>query len=266
MRLLHTTNLILMSLFILSSCAYKQNQILFEKKRSSVTDSVIAKRNLANLVQYRIQPQDILQIRNLYNSKALVDMEPAGLSPANSSSGSGASQGETFQVETDGTIPLTGLGRVQIAGLTRIEAAKKIEALYKDTILKQPLIEVKITNLKVTVMGEVKAPGNYPLTKDATTLIDILGAAGGLTEKANEKDVEIIRGKNGPTPTSFHLDLSNARIVTDTRAILQNDDVIYVKQNDRAVRTDALQSFTSIIQPVLIVVSAMILVLSIAKK
>ena len=81
MRLLHTTYLILMSLLILSSCAYKQTQILFEKKRSSLADSVIAKRNLANLAEYRIQPQDILQIRNLRNRKALVELGPAGLSP-----------------------------------------------------------------------------------------------------------------------------------------------------------------------------------------
>ncbi len=250
---------------MLSSCAYKQNQILFEKKRSSIPDSVLAKKNLANISDYRIQPQDILQIRNLRNSKALVDLDPPGLSTT-STTGVMVSQIETFQVETDGTIPLTGLGRIHVAGLTRMEATNKIEQLYKDSVVKQPLIEVKIINLKVTVLGEVKTPGNYPLTKDQTTLIDILGAAGGITEKANEKNVEIIRGKNGPNPVTFRIDLSNIKSYSDPRAILQNDDVIYIAQNDRAVRSDALQNFTTIIQPVLIVISALILVLSIAKK
>ncbi|MEO8884784.1 MAG: SLBB domain-containing protein [Mucilaginibacter sp.] len=262
MRFLHITYLILVSLLILSSCAYKQNQILFEK-RGSIPDSILAKRNLTNIINYRIQPQDILQIRNLQNSKAIVDLTAANANQSNS--GAVATPQETFEVEEDGTVALTGLGRVKVEGLTRIEALNKVQQLYKDTFLVAPLIELKIINLKVNVFGEVKTPGAFPLTKDRTTLVDILGAAGGLTEKADERHIQIIRG-TGPNPTRINIDWGDIKSITDPRAILQNGDVVYVMQNDRTVRTDALQNFTSIIQPVLIVISAVLLILTITKK
>jgi len=263
MRFLYTTYLILGLFFILSSCSYKQNQILFEQK-GSIPDSVLAKVNSTNISNYRIQPQDILQIRNLQNSKTIIDLTP-NTSAAATAVSAANNLPETFQVEDDGTVALTGLGRVQVAGLTRLEAMKHIEDLYKESFLKAPIIELKITNLKVTVLGELKVPGNYPLTKDRTSLVEMIGAAGGLTDKANESDVKIIRGSQ-QNPTVIQIDLRNLTAITDPRTMLQNDDVIYVAQNKRAVRSDQLQNFSTSIQPVLVILSAALIILSITRK
>jgi polysaccharide export outer membrane protein len=145
-----------------SSCSYKQNQILFEK-RASVVDTVLQK---TAIVSYRIQPQDILQVRNLQNLKYIVDEVPSATGIAN---GLTAAQGQTFQVEEDGTVALPAIGHVQVAGLTRTQATKLIEDLYRKNLLKDPIIELKVVNLKVTLLGEVKSPGNFPIVKDNTT-------------------------------------------------------------------------------------------------
>ena len=263
MRFLYTTYLILGLFFLLSSCSYKQNQILFEQK-GSIPDSVLAKVNMANISNYHIQPQDILQIRNLQNSKTIIDLTPntaatATVVPAASN------LPETFQVEQDGTVALTGLGHVKVEGLTRLEAMKHIEDLYKETFLKAPIIEVKIINLKVTVLGELKSPGNYPLTRDRTSLVEMIGAAGGLTDKANESDVKIYRG-NKDNPTVIQIDLRNLTAINDPRTMLQNDDVIYVAQNKRAVRNDQFQNFATTIQPALVLLSAIAIILSITRR
>ena len=76
-----------------SSCSYKQNQILFEKK-APIADTLS---QTTATVSYHIQPQDILQIRNLQNLKYIVDEAPTSNSSV-SNGGSASGQGQTFQV------------------------------------------------------------------------------------------------------------------------------------------------------------------------
>jgi polysaccharide export outer membrane protein len=249
------------SLLVFSSCSYKQNQVLFEQKSLAV-DTTFSKNN-TNISNYRIKPQDVLQLTNMQNSKYIVDIA-AGTS-ANTSSASAAQQNETYQVDDDGTIPLTGIGRVKVAGLTRVEARKYIEELYGKDFLKSPLFDLKIINLKVSVFGEVKAPGNFSLTKDKTTLIEVIGEAGGLTDKADEKTVKIIHSGR-QNPTTEIVDLSNIKSLTDPRIVLQNNDVIYISQNRKAIRSDNIQNFSTIIQPVLIVLSTALLIITLARR
>lgn len=182
MRILIFAFLTFSLLSALTSCSYKQDQVLFEQKMN--LDST-AQKNIAAITNYTIKPQDILQIRNLQNMSYIVDSPPES---GAASGGSGtSSQGQTYQVEEDGSIALPVIGHVQVVGLTRLEATKKIEDLYRKTLLKDPIIELKIVNLKITLLGEIHAQGNYPLVKDKTTLIEIIGEAGGLTDKADPK-------------------------------------------------------------------------------
>ncbi|PAW93486.1 hypothetical protein CKK33_08280 [Mucilaginibacter sp. MD40] len=259
MRLLYLTYLIALVLTV-SSCSYKQNQLLFHNPATSV-DSL---QQATVITPYRIQPQDILQVRNLQSLKYIVDDVPPSISTGSSSSNTIASQGQTYQVEEDGTVTLPALGHIQVAGLTRPQATKLIEDLYHKILLKDPIIELKVVNLKVTLLGEVKAPGNFPLTKDNTTLVEIIGQAGGLTPQANEKNVKIIRGKNKSQVTMINLgDLS---AVTDPRTILQNGDVIYVAQNKRAIRNDNLQSFNTWVQPALLLLNTALIIFTLSRQ
>ena len=245
-----------------TSCSYKQNQILFEKN-TPVTDTS-SQRSAVGLSSYRIQPQDVLQIRNLQNIKYIVDEVPVSVLGSGGGQVS-SSQGQTFQVEEDGSVALPVIGHVQVGGLTRIQATKLIEDLYRKNLLKDPIIELKVVNLKVTLLGEVKSPGNFPLVKDRTTLVELLGQAGGLTAAANEKHVKIIRGgKTGQKVTE--IDLNNLSSISDPNAILQNGDVIYVAQNKRAIRSDNLQGFTTIMQPALLLLNTALIIFTLSRR
>ncbi|WP_419701105.1 polysaccharide biosynthesis/export family protein [Mucilaginibacter sp. NFX135] len=215
------------------------------------------------MAAYRIQPQDILQIRNLQNVKYIVDEAP--VSTTTSSTGTGTSTGQTFQVDDDGTVALPVIGHVAVGGLTRPEAAKLIEGLYRKSLLKDPIIELKIVNLKVTLLGEIKGQGNYPLTKDRTTLVEMIGAAGGLTEKANETNIQIIRGDQA-NPQVTTINLRNIQAINDPRAILQNGDIIYIAQNKRAVRNENLQNVSVISQPVLLLLNTALIIFTLAHR
>jgi len=249
-------------LAVLSSCSYKQDQLLFQQKQG--LDSVSAQK-APTLVRYRIQPQDILQIRNLQNISYIIGDAPSATTAAPGGSGGSSPQGQNFQVEEDGNVALPVIGRVQVEGLTRQEASDKIEELYKKSLLKDPIIELKIVNLKITILGEVKTPGNYPLIKDKTTLIELIGEAGGLTDKANEANVEIIRG-DPAHPSVSRIDLSNIRSLSNPDGILQNGDIIYIAKNNRAIQTDKITTFSTIIQPALIVLNTVLIIFTLARR
>lgn len=241
------------------SCSFKQQQLLF-KERGSNPDSLSAvlKNSGNGTSDYHIQSQDILQIRNLQNIKYIVE----ATSPVESSGSSGnqiTSQGQTYQVEDDGTVALPVIGRIHVGGLTRAEAMKLIEDEYRKNVLKDPIIDLKIINLKVTLLGEVKAQGNYPLVKDKTNLVEVIGEAGGLTEKANEKNIKIIRG-DPKNPQITVVDLSKTSTLADPRLILQNNDVIYIAESGRAVKNDQLQNFNSTVQPVLLILNTALII------
>lgn len=250
--------ILLVSLMLLSSCSIKQHQLLFENKHAQ-SDSTKAAIPVAT--SYHIMPQDILQIRNLQNMSYITGGETGSTTGGGSSTGS---QGQTYQVEDDGTVALPVIGHIKVAGLTRYEAEKQIETLYRKTLLKDPIIDLKITNLKVTLLGEVKGQGNYPLVKEQTNLIDLIGEAGGLTDRANEKAVKIIRGeRSNPQVTQF--DLSDIKTLSDPRLTLQNNDIIYVEQSKRAIRTDNLQYISTLVQPALLLLNTALIIISFSR-
>ena len=258
MHVFKTLIAVCISLIILglTSCSTTQQQLLFKDSQAN-NDAVKSNQNNDGngTSDYKIKSQDILQIRNLQNIKYIVDETPTTTIAATG----GTVQGQTYQVEDDGSVALPVLGHVQVAGLTRAEAAKQIEDLYRKNLLKDPIIELKILNLKVTMLGELKAQGNFPLVKDKTNLIEMIGQAGGLTDRANEKNIKIIRG-DPKNPTITEVDLSKIKTLADPRIILQDNDIVYVAQNKRAVKNDQLQNFSTTISPILIVLNTALVI------
>ncbi|PAW92349.1 hypothetical protein CKK33_02110 [Mucilaginibacter sp. MD40] len=258
-RLLCYTLTALAYLLVGISCSYKQNQLLFETHVASTNSPSIAG---AAPYEYKIQTQDILQMRNLQDINYVVTV-PGGGSTSNASSN--APQPQTYQVENDSTVALPVLGKVKVAGLTKLEAAKKIQGLYARTVLKNPIIDLRIMNLKVSVFGEVRSPGSYMLTSDKTNLIDVLAQAGGLTEKGDEKKIKIVRG--GMTdPQVLFFDLNDFRTVSNPAIIMQSQDIIYVAQNRRAIKNEKMQDFSTIVQPGLLFLNTALLIFTIARK
>lgn len=242
-----------------SSCSYKQNQAFLEKKDAT---SPIAGFT-GNAEVYKIRPQDVLQVRNLQNIKYIVDDIPTGAGAAPSSSGGGAAAvGQSYEVAEDGTVALPVIGRVKVDGLSRLEAANKIQDLYGKNLIKNPIIDVKIINLKVTVLGEVRRPGNYQLIKDNASLIDMLGEAGGITDKGNEKRVKIVRG-GIVNPQIMEVDLSDVASLSSPAMMMQNNDVIYIEQNRKSLRNEKLQNFSTLIQPILLLLNSALIITTI---
>jgi len=259
MRILTNIFLPVLLLFSLASCSNRPYQVLFTQKGMN-SDTISAKTN-PNLGGYRIKPQDMLQIRNLQNMSYIVD---APTTSGSSVSGGGGT-GQTYQVDDDGTVALPVIGHIAVAGLTRAQAAKLVENLYRKSLLKDPIIELKIANQKVTLLGEFTAQGNFPLVKDRTTLVEMIGQAGGLSKNANETNIKIIRGDQKNPDITF-VNLRDIESINDPKAILLNGDIVYVSPNKRAIRNENLQNVSSLVQPVLLLINTALLIISFSHR
>ena len=205
-----------------------------------------------------LNPQDILEIKNLQDLRFLAN-------DVSQATGSSTAQGQTFEVKNDGTVNLPSLGKVLVAGLTRVEANDLIQSMYHKVLLKDPIIEVRIVNLKVTLFGEIKTQGAIPLVKDRTTLVEMIGIAGGLTDRANETNVKIIRGTE-KNPKVTEIDLSNIQSINDPRAVLQSGDIVYVSENRRAIRIDKLSNFSTLYQPAILLFNTALIIISLIRR
>lgn len=252
-------------IFLLSSCSIRKERSLFNAPTDIITDTlkqvyVVNDRGLSD-GYYKIKANDFIAVQNLQNfefgaSEAASVNAPIATTANTSTAG--------YQVDIDGRVDLPAIGKVEIAGLTRREAAIKLQNLYKEKLLKDPIIQVNIVNLKVTLLGEFAKQGNFLLEKDNTTLIDILGEAGGITKIADPKTVKIIRGDRS-NPEIIYVNLNDINSLASKKLVLQNNDIIYIQTTKSAASAEKLQSISNFVQPVLVIINVALLILTITK-
>jgi polysaccharide export outer membrane protein len=95
--------------------------------------------------------------------------------------------GTTTYIAEDGSITVPLAGTIPVKGLSPTTAATKIAAAYKaGQILKNPQVSVMVTQSRsqlVSVLGEVRTPGRFPVDA-GTNVLDLLAQAGGTTERS----------------------------------------------------------------------------------
>ena len=124
-------------------------------------------------------------------------------------------------VATDGTIDFPVLGKIKVEGLSRTELAAKLKEELSG-YLKNPIVTIQYLNFKVTVLGEVKAPGSYKVNSERVSIFDALGMAGDLQINGKRKNVLVMR-EEGDEKVFAQLDLPFF--------YLQQNDVVYVEPN-----------------------------------
>lgn len=136
-----------------------------------------------------------------------------------------------YLVDTNGDIDFPILGKIHVAGLSRLELRDLIkEKLISGDYIKDPVVTVQFLNYKVSVMGEVARPGSFTITGDRITLLEALSMAGDLTIYGRRDRVAVIREKNGQRTILFH-DLRSSDIFTSPCYYLQQNDIVYVEPN-----------------------------------
>ena len=180
-----------------------------------------------------IQPQDQLSI--IVTSRDPKMAVPFNLSVSTFYTGSelsssgGASQRITgYIVDNSGDINFPSLGKLHVAGLNRWELQELIRTNLSDSgLLKDAVVTVEFLNFKISVLGEVAAPGSYTVTGDKITILQALALARDLTIYGQRENVQVIREQNGRRQI-FTLNLTDSGIFSSPAYYLQQNDVVYV--------------------------------------
>lgn len=136
-----------------------------------------------------------------------------------------------YLVDTNGDIDFPILGKLHVAGLTRLQLTDMIkQRLIDEVLIKDPIVTVQFLNYKVSVMGEVNRPGSFNISGDRITLLEALSMAGDLTIYGRRDRVAVIREKDGKRTILMH-DLRSSDIFNSPCYYLQQNDIVYVEPN-----------------------------------
>ncbi len=230
-------------LIILSSCGSYKN-IPYFQDLNHTTPSLEQVKNFSPLT---IQPADILGInvasRNPESSAIFnynlnrVNGNIYDTSPDNPITG--------YLVDQKGDIHLPLIGNLKAAGLTTSELRENLNQLLL-TYYKDPVVNIRILNFKISIFGDVQRPNIYILQNERTTITQALSLAGDLNITAMRKNIILIREQNGKR-NYIPIDLTSKKVFDSPYFYLKNNDEIYVQPDrtkyatvDRGYRTATL--------------------------
>jgi polysaccharide biosynthesis/export protein len=133
---------------------------------------------------------------------------------------------KTVQVAANGDIDLPLIGQTQAAGKTPMALQQELQAQLGAKYLQNPQVLVSVkesTANQVTISGEIKAPGIYPVTPE-TTLLQVVSKAGGFAENADSTVLVIRQAGGRRSAARFDVDAIQTGNARDPR--LQPGDIL----------------------------------------
>ena len=255
MRRLKFTLFALVSLLLCSCSAYKKVPYLQGSEYL----------NMANvqtpLYDAHIMPKDLLTITvNTSDPDAAI---PFNLTVATLTSQPALQQ---YLVDNNGNIDFPVLGTLHIGGLTKSQAENMIKEKLKTYIKENPIVNVRMTNYKISVMGEVARPGTFTITNEKVNIMEALAMAGDMTVYGQRDKVKLIREDAQGNRQVIPLNLNDADIIVSPYYYLQQNDVVYVTPNKTKAKNAGISNSTTIWFSVVgTLVSLVSLIVTIAK-
>jgi polysaccharide export outer membrane protein len=233
-------------LLVLSSCDMSKRITYFQDIQEQQTTYI----NEQPTPEIRLRPEDKISI--IVNTKvpeltALFNLPYTARVLGSQTEQFSSSQGTSgYIIKADGTIDFPVLGAVQAAGKTRDELSGYIKSeLIDRNLVNDPVVTVEFVNLKFSVMGEVRSPGSYPITRDHITLLDALSMAGDLTIDGKRDNVLVLRPNASGKLTAYTVDMLSFNDVQHSPAYyIHQNDYIYVEPNKKRANQSTVNANT----------------------
>lgn len=231
----------LLGIVICCSCASKKEFVYFQgiQEQAEAINKINEQKPLV------IQHDDILAIlvtsvnsdaSNPYN---IVRPDvPSGVSPVSD-----------FLVDAEGNIEYPGLGEISVKGLTIVEVKEKIRSQL-NPFLKDAVINVRIQNFRVNVLGEVRRPSSYIVREEKMTIIEALAQAGDITGFGDRKRVLVIREEKGERKVE-EINLLDVSVFQSEYFYLRQNDTVYVPPTDGKAISARSAPLSQVVLPVL---------------
>ena len=243
--------LLLMPMLILLSCATKKQVLYFQDI------DTLDKTQINTRFNPIIEANDILHITvSSFNEEVVRPFRRNTGLQNNIGNNNLGLQG--YLVNSEGKIPFPVLGDITVAGKTRTE----VEQILKQKLavyITDAVVDVRIINYSITVLGEVTNPGVFTIRNERVTLPEAIGMAGDFTEEGNRKNITVIREENGKRIVS-RIDFTKADFFTSDFYYLKQNDVIYVAPTNKGVKkTGFIPDVPALLSLFTVVLSSIIL-------
>ena len=254
--------LILCPLLFIGCTSYKQAIYL----RGDDAAAILEQKN--TLYEYRVMPKDELTI-------TISTSDPAASVPFYRKIGQDRSQVSNIQgmnnaklldylVDNEGNIDYPVLGKLHVQGMTTRECEAMIRKELLEYLSEEPNVTVRVSNFKVSVLGEVNRPGTFKVEDERINIFQALALAGDMTLFSIRSDVQLLREDSTGRVVTHHLDLTQADITASPFYYLQQNDIIYVKPTKSKVYSNTFDSnasmWTSLVSIALSILSTCIIV------
>jgi polysaccharide export outer membrane protein len=133
----------------------------------------------------------------------------------------------TYLVDEKGNITYPMVGDVQVEGLTLLEIRDKLQ-IEVDKFVLNTSVMVKMANRTFTILGDVNGGGLIMMPKNQYTIFEALGAAGGISDYGNRKNIKLLRETPQGTKV-VSIDLTDDDLLSSEYYYILPNDVIYVE-------------------------------------
>jgi len=237
--------------FFFSSCSSSKKVVYFQDLQDT---SKISSQIINEAYEVKIQPDDILEIIvSSLNPEATAPFNLGSAITTNYSSagtpitGSNVTTNNNFAgylVDKQGRIDFPVLGKMKVDGYTTIQLKDTLEHKL-DTFLSNPIVNIRLLNYKITVLGEVTHPAAYTIPSERLTVIDAIGMAGDLTIFGKRENIMVIREESGQRKF-VRLNLNSSDIFKSPYFYLKQNDIVYVEPNKAKIATSGPLSLQKI--------------------
>lgn len=233
---LRISSLVFLSLLVFS-CASRKNVAYYQN-----IDSLAA--TMGESFEPTLQPDDLLMILVFGENPEVVAPFNSPLQ-SNTETTTGSQGGPSYLIDANGNIQFPLLGAIQLAGLTKTQAVTKMTTALSKYIT-NPSLNLRILNFKVTVQGEVNAPGVHTIASERITLMEALSLSGDLTIYGKRNNILMIRETNGKKE-AVRVDITQADFINSPYYYLAQNDMIYVEPNKTRINGAGVGPNTGII-------------------
>ncbi|MFD2203290.1 polysaccharide biosynthesis/export family protein [Shivajiella indica] len=221
---------------LFSSCA--QRNLVYFSDIDPYSDFTVP---LSQSNEPRIQIDDLLSITvTSLNAESNMLFNVGVLMPSGDRNNTVVSNpiNENYLVDKSGNINYPVIGLIKLEGLTKQEAINKMAGLLNEYV-KDPIINIRFMNFKVTVIGEVQRPNSFVIPTEKITVLEALGLAGDMTAYGKRENVLVIREIDG-VRTASRINLNEKGVLNSPYYYLQQNDIVYVEPyKTKAIQADA---------------------------
>ena len=208
------------------------------------------------LYDAKIMPKDELTI--LVQTTDPLTSEPFNLRSTGQTSSKNQITG--YLVDNDGMINFPIVGKIHVAGLTKTECEDLIKSKIQPYLARteNPLVSVRTSSYRITVIGEVNRPGVIPVATEKISLVEALAEAGDMTIYGKRDNVLLVREDKSGEKHKVRLNMNDANIINSPYYYLQQNDIVYVEPHKVKARNTFFGSNTSIFYSVIGITTSLV--------